>query len=241
VRILPWLSVVLVALGACQRPALAAGTTDVVLISFNGFDYQDPNPSGTHLDVGEGYKVVGFVTSAGPLLSPWLDPSSYEYTIYIRDLTVSGRSFTFPYLTVTFANNGRFSYYGDRFPTDGGTAAAYGMDPPNATVPSTFIDGTSGPNSGERITGRVDHFELVYDFSTNQGSVWGDLTPDGGPDLIYVPPAHRAGCRLGGLLGVPSGTIPAGYDHRVEGEFAITGETPATHRTWGSIQALYRY
>ena len=225
---------------AFAGPAFATGGEDELLISFTGFDYQDPNFSGNYLDLGEGYKVVGFVTSSGPLLASWIDFTSYEYTIYIRDLFVNGRFFAFPNLTVTFLNNGRGSYYADNFPVDGGTAATYGINPPNATAPSTFIDGTSDPNTGERVTGDVDGFVLVYNFSTSQGSFAGNMTLDGGPDLIYVPAPQRSGWVLGGLLGPPNATIPAGYDHQVDGECRIPGKTPAAHHTWGAIKALYR-
>src|SRR6266545_84770 len=144
---------------ASAGPAFATGGVDEILISFTGFDYQDPNPSATYLDLGEGYKVVGFVTSAGPLLTGYIDFTSYEYTVYIRDLTVGARFFTAPNLTVIFNNNGRGSYYADNFPP-AGTAATYGTLPPNATSPSTFIDGTLDPNTGERITGDVDNMVL---------------------------------------------------------------------------------
>src|SRR5262245_24879018 len=215
---------------ACASPALG----DELLFSFTGFDYQDPNLSGTYLDLGEGYRVVGFVTSVGPLLTPYVDFSAYEYTTYLRDLSVVARFFAFPNLTVQFANNARGSYYRDAFPVDGGTAATYGTNPPNATAPSTFIDGT------ERITGDVDNCVLVYNFSTNQGSFAGNMTIDGGADLIYVPPAQRAGWTLGGLLGLPNPSIPTGYDHQVDGECKIPSTPPAAHVTWGAIKSLYR-
>ena len=229
-----------ISLVAFARPVLANGAPDELLISFTGFDYQDPNFSGTYLDLGEGYKVVGFVTSSGTLLSSYIDFTSYEYTIYVRDLTVNGRFFTFPNLTVTFFNNGRGGYFADNFPVDGGTAATYGINPPNATAPSTFTDSTADVNTGERVTGRIDNFVLVYNFSTNQGSFAGEMTLDGGKDIIYVPAGQRSGWRLGGLLGVPNATIPQGYDHQVDGECRIPGKTPAAHKTWGSIKALYR-
>jgi hypothetical protein len=229
-----------ISLLAFAAPVFANGGEDELLISFTGFDYENPNFSGTYLDLGEGYKVVGFVTSAGTLLSSYIDFTSYEYTIYIRDLSVNGRFFTFPNLTVTFANNGRGSYYADNFPVDGGTAATYGVNPPNATAPSTFIDGTSDPLTGERVTGKVDNFVLVYNFTTNQGSFAGNMTLDGGPDLIYVPAGQRAGWTLGGLLGPPNATIPQGYNHQVDGECRIPGKTPAVQHTWGAIKALYR-
>jgi hypothetical protein len=81
---------------------------------------------------------------------------------------------------------------------------------------------------------------LVYNFTTNQGSFSGNMTLDGGPDLIYVPPSQRAGWVLGGLLGPPNPTIPTGYDHQVDGECRIPDKTPASHRTWGALKALYR-
>ena len=228
------------ALLAYAGPALANGGEDELLFAFTGFDYQDPNFSSTYLDLGEGYKVVGFMTSAGPLLSGYVDFSTYEYTIYIRNLSVIARFFAFPNLTVQFANNGRGSYYADAFPGAGGTAATYGINPPNATAPSTFTDSTADINTGERITGRVDNFVLVYNFSTSQGSFGGNMTLDGGKDIIYVPGPQRSGWTLAGLLGPPNATIPAGYDHQVDGECRIPGKTPAAHHTWGAIKALYR-
>src|SRR5262245_32808133 len=152
---------------AYAGPARATGGPDELLFSFTGFDYQDPNLSSTYLDLGEGYKVVGFMTSSGPLLASYVDFSSFEYTVYIRDLTVIARFFAFPNLTVQFANNGRGSYYADHFAADGGTHGTYGTNPPNATAPSTFIDNpTACLQCGERITGDVDNFVLVYNFST---------------------------------------------------------------------------
>ena len=219
---------------ALAAPAFANGT-DEILLGFTGFDYQSPNPSSTYLDLGEGYNQVGFVTSFGPLLTPWVDTSLYEYTIYTTGLTVNGRFFTSPFLTVTFNNNGRSRYYRDAL--SGGTPGTYGINPPNATSPSTFIDGSM------RVGGDVDNFVLTYDFSINDGNFSGDMTLDEGPDLIYVPAGQRAGWVLGGINnhGLPNNpSVPAGYDHQVEGECRIPGKTPATHKTWGAVKALYR-
>jgi hypothetical protein len=222
------------ALIAYAGPALATGSDEELLIGYTGFDYEDPDTTATYLAVGDGYKVVGFVTQAGPLLTSWIDFTSYEYTIYIRDLTVSANFFTFPNLTVLFNDNGRGSYYRDDFSYNGGTAATYGTNPPNLTAPSTFIDGS------ERVTGDVDGLVLVYSYSANQGNFAGSMTLDGGPDLIYIPAGQRAGWTLSGLLGPPNATIPAGYDHQVDGECHIPGKTPTAHKTWGALKALYR-
>jgi len=234
----PAFTLLCAALLAIAAPAFATGNPDNLLLSFAGFDFESPNPGAAYLDVGDGYKVVGLVTSAGVLLAPWIDFTSYEYTVYIRDLTVSARFFAFPNLIVTFANNGRWSCYADNFPADGGTAALYGTNPPNPTAPSTFNDGTSDPLAGERLTGDVDDFVLIYNFAINAGSCGGNMTLDGGPDLLYVPAAYRANWSVY-LRGQTNPTIPAGYDHPAEGEFMPPG-TPVAHRTWGALKALYR-
>lgn len=221
---------------AVSAPTAHANGSDVLLFGFTGHDYEDPdtNPS-VYLAVGEGYKVVGFVTSVGSYLEPWVDESVNEYTVHMFNLTVNANYFFPPFLTVTFDNNGRGRYYED--PISGGTAATYGTNPPNATSPSTFIDGVM------QLGGDIDNFVLSYDYSINDGNFYGDMTLDEGPDLIYIPPGQYSGWVIGGINNHGLGgnpTIPAGYDHQVEGECRIPGKTPATHRTWGSVKALYR-
>lgn len=214
--------------------AVPARAADILLFGFTGYDYEDPDTQpGTYLAVGEGYKVVGFATSFGPLLDPWVDPSTYEYTYHAYDLTVSSRSFFGGFLSVNFANNGRGRYYRD--PLLGGTPGTYGTNPPNATAPATFIDGSM------RIGGRIDNFALFYNFNTNTGNFSGNMTLDEGPDLIYVPASQYAGWVLGGLSDPPGTTLPpTGYDHQVSGECRIPDATPTSHATWGAVKALYR-
>src|SRR5262245_13725981 len=165
----------------------APAKSDEFLLAFTGFDYQDPNANpGVYYDLGEGYKLVGFVADpVGPLLEPWVDFSVNEYTVYVRDLFCTSRAAFGPFLSCNFSNNGRGSYYAD--PLLGGTPGTYGTLPPNATAPSTFTDGS------ERLTGDIDNFILTYNFSTNQGNFSGNMTQDGGPDLIYIPPSQRGG------------------------------------------------
>ncbi|HTM57777.1 MAG TPA: hypothetical protein VL123_05120 [Candidatus Udaeobacter sp.] len=208
-----------------------------LLFAFTGFDYQDPNsvpgpnPDPGYLAVGEGYKVVGFVTQFGPLLTPWVDTDTYEYTNHIFNLTVVNHVFFGGFLEADFGPHGRGRYYRDAL--SGGTPGTYGTFPPNATSPSTFIDGSM------RVGGDINNFVLTYDFNSNQGNFNGDMNLDEGPDLIYIPTGQRSGWTLGGLAGRPNNTIPAGYDNQVTGECKILS-TPVTHKTWGAVKALYR-
>ena len=211
-----------------------AGNADVFLLGFAGFDYESPdgNP-GTYLAIGEGYKAVGFITSVGPMLTPYYDTDVNEYTFYLFNLTVSARFFDIPtqLLNIEFANNGRARYFEDDLV--GGTNAAYGVNPPNATAPSTFNDGTLV------LGGDVDQFRLYYDFTFDQGGYSGEMTQDEGTyfTLGYVNPLD--GWTLGGLLGRPNPSVPQGYDNQLSGECSILID-PVTKSTWGAIKRTYR-
>jgi hypothetical protein len=217
-----------------------ATTSYELLFAFTGFDYQDPNtvlgPTLDHSDylaVGEGYKVVGFVTQFGPLLTPYVDTANNEYTNHIFNMTVVTHQYFGGFFEADFANGGRARYYSD--PLSGGTHGTYGTNPPNATSPSTFIDGSM------RLGGNVDNFILDINFNVSPatGSFQGNMTLDEGPDLVYVPPGERTGWTLGGTAGQVNPSIPAGYDNQVTGECKIL-VVPTAHKTWGAIKALYR-
>ena len=228
--------------GAIALSVSAQAATYETLFAFTGFDYQNPNPTvpsgpdpnhDAYLAVGEGYKVVGFVTQFGPALTPWVQPTFNEYTTHLFDLNVTGHSYAGGFFQATFANGGRGRYYADALV--GGTPAVYGTNPPSPGIsPDKFIDGSM------RLGGSVDNFILFYDFNApGSGNFNGTMNLDEGPDLIYVPLEQRMGWTLGGLAGQPNNTVPAGYDNQVSGECKILS-TPVSHKTWGAVKALYR-
>jgi hypothetical protein len=216
-------------------PVLASA--DELLLTFTGYDYEDANPTpGTFLAVGDGYKVVGFVTSVGPLLTPYTDFSTEEYTFTINGLVVATRQTFGNLLAVTMNNGGRGRYYFDDLapPNGTGTHGDYGINPPNGTSPSTFADGSLG------LGGSIDNFTLTYNYSVNQGTFQGNMTLDEGPYLSYIPPAQRSGWVLAGLAGPPNPSVPTGYVNQLSGECRIPDATTTTRGTWGAVKALYR-
>jgi len=215
--------------------ATAAHAQETTLLSFTGFDYEDPGDGGTYLDVGDGYKSVGFITSVGPILSNYVDFSVNEYTYYLFNLTVTNRFFDpgLNFISVDCANGGRVRYYEDA-KSRPGYAADYGnTPPPNPTSPSTFID--PNPNN-PALGGVVNTFHLTYFFDDNSGGWSGAMTLDEGYDLIYVSPGQRSGWLLGSTF--RSGIVPNGYDNQVEGNCRVPA-TPAVQKTWGAVKALY--
>jgi len=226
-----WL-VTLTCLAALTVNARAA---DLFLLGYTGFDYEDPNSSpATYLDLGEGYRMVGFITSVNPYYLT-LDFTNNENTVVVGnpgELLVVARFFTFPLLAVN-CSNGHVRYYED--PKVGGASnAIYGTNPPNATVPSTFSDGT------ELLGGDMIGFSLTYDTSTNDGSWSATVNLNEGTQLSYIPPAQRAGWQMTGLLGRPNATVPQGYVNQTSGECRIPDVTPTSVKTWGNIKSLYR-
>ena len=221
----------LLALSMVATPAVAQDTC--FLLGFTGYDYEDPNPDpANYLAIGDGYHALGFVTSFGLYIEPDVDPVANEYTFHYYDLVVQARFFDGYVLEVMFADPGRGRFYEDSRTT--GTAADYGVDPPNATAPSTFTDGVMF------LGGCISTCYLAYDFTANQGNFSGQICLDEGTLLDEIPVAQRDGWTLSGLAGPPNETVPQGYDHQLSGECYLPGPTPATHKTWGALKALYR-
>jgi hypothetical protein len=233
---------VLLAFMTATLASAAPAFADQFLLGFNGFDYHLAGPASTHyLDVGDHYYSLGFVTSVDPgLLGSYVDFGVNEYTYYMFNLVVGTSFFGGTFLEADFDNGagGRTRYYQD--PISGGTHADYGTNPPNATAPSTFVDG------GVALGGKTYNFVVTYDFGLNQGDFSGNMDLDEGLDLIYIPSGQQAGWILGSLsgshslTGPPNPSIPLGYDHQTTGQCRRPSITPTTHKTWGAIKSLYR-
>ena len=217
--------------------ATPARADQVNLFSFTGFDYVVHNnagpPSGTWIDQFDNYVVVGFVTQFGPNLAGSMDMVNNEYTLRISKAVASSVYYDGFSLEVLFSNNARIRAFEDSKTL--GTPAVYGTAPPNATTPSTFIDGT------KIIGADLDVMILTYDYTAAQGNLLSDFaTIDVGTMLPLVPVAQRAGWLLSGLASIPNASVPSGYVNQVSGELLIPGPTPTTHKSWGAIKALYR-
>lgn len=224
-----WL-LLLAALVALAAPAAAQTRDD--LLDFTGFDYEDTSSPGLQFLAGAGasYGAVGFVTQMNPLVPT--NTGANEYTFNLSNAIVNTSDFADGFLLVYFNPGARFRVYEDPFL--GGTPALYGTNPPNATAPASFIDGTL------LLGAAIETFVLTYDYNALQGTLDATATLDEGSALGSIPPARRAGWLLSGTAGAPNATIPAGYEHQISGKVQIPYATSATTKSWGSIKALYR-
>jgi hypothetical protein len=211
--------VLLSALVLVAAPARSA--TYEFLCGFTGFDYVLPAVPGgggiptPFLALNDEYCGVGFITSMSPLLAGVTNAAD-EHTFHLSEAMVSTVYWDGVVLEVTFSPHARFRIY-----EDVNHNAVYGVNPVNATAPSTNL-------------------VLVYDYSQNQGNFQCSAALDEGSQLGVIPVPSRAGWVLSGTAGRPNNTIPEGYVNQLSGEVQIPPVTPAAHRSWGSLKDLYR-
>lgn len=212
----------------------AQSATREFLCGFTGFDYVVPAVPGggaiptPFLALNDEYCAVGFATSFSPLLASVTNPAD-EHTFHLSEAMASSVYWDGSVLEVIFAPHARFRLY-----EDANHNATYGVNPVNATSPSTFTDGTL--ILGADITNLV----LVYDYTQNQGNFDCSAALDEGSQLGAIPVAQRSGWVMSGTAGRPNNTIPDGYVNQLSGEVQIPSVVPAAHRTWGSLKNLYR-
>ena len=217
--------------------ALAAALTlpgqaraDQFLADFRGFDYEDPNSTPGFGNVGDGYNSLGDVVQVNPALLT-ADFANNQYTYQFKDLAAIATESAPPFLFV-FYSPGRFRIFED--PIGSGTNRDYGINPPNATAPSTFTDGTL------ILGGVVTNFTLTLDLTNNNGAFNGDITFDEGSQQGSIPPASLNGWTFAGLTSGSGTGTPEGYSHQVDGQVRVPGPVPARPTSWGKVKDLFR-
>jgi hypothetical protein len=172
---------------------------------------------------GDELQAVGIVNSIqAPLF--W-SPDIFSYTWYMRGLLSLGET-VYGTTRVATYNGGLFTVYVDWKPSN----HAYGVYPPNATVPSTFTDG-----HGVYLGGELSEFYLTYNSATSSGGFVGELlfTHGNAFPQIQSPDGWAVGANI-------SDVSPAGYDLELNGRVYVDGPVAIEAETWGALKALYR-
>jgi hypothetical protein len=211
-------------------PAMAQ--TDVLLVDFSGFDYEFPDAvPGEFGGIDDYYNMFGFIQQVNPTYLT-IDPSTNEYTIEFWHLWSAGY-FDFGNFRFISYTTGVVGLYED--PLVGGTPGTFGTNPPNATAPSSFLDGTL------ILGGDVENFGITLNLSDGTGNFTGDVHFNAGTQLGSIPP--EAGVRVytfAGLTSGPLAQVPEGYIHQVTGEIKIEEVVQVNTTSWGRMKALYR-
>ena len=215
---------------ACLVLASAA-YADVQLMDFFGFDWFWPSSIGT---AGSCYAAVGLVTSVNPTFLSF-DYGTYEYTFnWDYACFVSADTFGTTAVYTYDTSTSGFDVYCDSLAT--GTAADYGINPPNTQAPATWTDGElvlEGMWEGD-VT-------IVLDITNGTGTVNGTVMWVGGSQLSGIPMDSRSmSLVLTGLLFDPPNG-PEGYHWQVDGQVFIQEPTPVVEpSTWGSLKTKFQ-
>jgi len=163
-----------------------------------------------------------------------LDPVATEYTFIFKDL-ISDGSYSGGGVVITTYSGGTFEIYED--PTNN---FDFGIDPPNETSPSTFVDGTlilEGTLSGFYVQTSVG--PGGYHFGTYLADF--EFTGPVGTEIH-----HRVegcyGTTGGGWTDDAASGIPTGYNFDVDGHLSVEDCRPTgtDESSWGTIKSLFQ-
>jgi len=215
---------------ACLVVATSA-FADVQLLDFFGFDWFWPTDIG---EVGSCYAAVGFVSTVNPTFLNF-DYGNNEYTFnWDYACFVSADTFGTTAVYTYDGSTSGFDVYCDSIAT--GTAADYGINPPNAVSPGTWSD-------GDRVLEGdwMGDITLVVNITNGMGSVSGTVNWVGGSQLSGIPVESRnMSLTLAGLLFDPPNG-PEGYHWQIDGQVFIEEPTPVTETTtWGALKTGFQ-
>lgn len=174
---------------------------------------------------GDELAIATVVTQIDPLFG--VDLGAREATLYIDGLASQG--------AVLDPSSGAttITYSGGALALHAGPARnhAWGTNPANATVPSTFTDGDlvfSGVFTGFVVTllpSGVGIFEGIVDGT-------------GGSAL--AGPCANCAYTFAGTFAAPTGAqLPAGYDLQVDGVLSVESAVAVETMNWGSLKGLF--
>lgn len=197
-------------------------TAQVATIDYFGFGWEDGGiPSSNPGDVLEFTGVADFVD---PLFGVSL--AAVEVTFHASGLVSTGEIPIGGGTVVINYVGGSLDVY-----VDAAKNADWGVFPPNATSPSTFMDGTL------LFGGGFTSFTL---FLAADGSGAYEGTLDGLAGTILGGGCSGCGYTWGGAFAAASGAqIPAGYDLQIDGEFEVDAAVSNQDMGWGRVKSLY--
>lgn len=201
----------------------AVQSSAVVLVDYVGYAYETGGllPS----DPGDVLVFTAVATNVDPLTG--VDLGTAEVTFYVYDLISTGQgSDVFGNAIITYTG-GTLEVW-----RDGSLNADWGINPPNATAPGSFSDGTL------LFQGDFVSFVLVINPTTGAGAYEGTLDGVGG---TLISACAGCGYTWGGAFGEDAGAqLIEGYDLQIDGVLEVDGSVTTDATDWGRIKSMYR-
>lgn len=202
-------------------PVSGGAQDDPVQFEIYGYSYFTPPE-----EVGTVVTVVGQLEAPVGFSYPIpVDFANNEYTFYIQTTITDVQAGPFT-TTYTYADADFFIY------EDPSKNADYGINPPNSTSPSTFLDGVL------ILQGTLSNItRLDYNAGFPEPTVVADCTFTGGS--LYDQLFQANNWTFHGGLSSTSMGIPEGYQRDWATKIVFSGPLPSRSSTWGGIKALY--
>ena len=215
------------AAGVLVLVSFSVADADLLLLDFFGYDYTAPLPRDFE-DLGQQYIALSDADNINPGSVP-TDPLNFQYTCALWSGTLTYADTVAGTYARYYYNDGDGTFYVYEDPIIGGTDRDYGIDPPNATAPSTFEDGTL--ILGAQFTALT----IIVNLSNNSASLNGSLVfycGEGWGDL----PCYEGWTFAGQTNEIG---IPEGYIWAIDG-LVYVEETSTEETSWGKVKNLFR-
>lgn len=209
--------------------ALLANTAlaENALIDYQGYAWETGGlpPS----NAGDVLSVVGVVDAIDPRFG--VNFALEEVTFYASNLLSLGEvNLGGGQLMISYSGGNLDLYRDPALNRD------YGVNPANATAPSTFVDGALF------LGGTFNSFFLFLDTTTGSGAYEGTVTFNSGSGLATLNQILANGYTFGGVLSsaAAGGNVPAGYDLQVDGILEVEVFVGVEQKSWGAVKRLYQ-
>lgn len=204
----------------------ANAQTSAPLIDYQGYAWEAGGfpPS----NPGDVMSMVAVVDNLDPVFG--VNLAVDELSVWVTGLLSTGQvAFGGGFFGINYLA-GTIELYQDNTPD-----AFFGVNPPSATVPSTFTDGTLF------LGGFFTSFFLFFDSTFGVGSYEGYLTFTGGTALATVQGLQLDAFTFGGVLDTAAsgGNVPQGYDLQIDGTIETKVIVAVEERSWSGVKALY--
>lgn len=204
---------IFVTIALCTLVAASALGAESALLDFQGFAHETGGfpPSAT----GDTLSIPCVVDNLSQNLG--IDLQATEVTGWITGLVSTGSEDLGDGVTATHFEAGTIAFYSD--PSRDHT---FGVNPPNASVPSSFTNGELC------LGGTLEDFVLFFNSTTNGGAFEARVVFTTGTCLPRLQAIRAEGFTFGGILArAVAGQAPQGYDLQVDGFLQAGGVTSA--------------
>jgi hypothetical protein len=207
--------------------SIGVAHADVAIIDYQGYAWETAGfpPS----NAGDMFNLVGVVDAIDPIFG--INLLVDEVTLWVTDLVSGGQvDIGGGVLSISYIG-GTIELY-----QDPGQDHDYGVNPPNATAPSSFTNGTLF------LGGTFTNFFLFFDPSTGSGAYEGNVVFNAGSGLATLNQLNADGYTFGGVLNnnAAGGNVPQGYDLQVDGTLEVEVQIGVEDKTWSGIKDMYR-